>query len=238
MSRSASVCPLSPNTSMQSSIPPGRFQLLSTMPMAPVANSMSVTASSSPCVRAWCTCVAICEYTLLIFGLPRNHQQNAIPWHPRSMTAPPPDCSTSQNQSECGPECFSPCFTRCTRPNAPSSASCFAFTYFGAKNSSSAYSSSTPALRHASIIASASSSVRHSGFSLGGVVAQRADLLAHRLVALAPVGGSRDGAAVRDAVRGLGSQVDEVLHHPDVTPRLVLGARERAHADRLVVVLV
>src|SRR5205807_5620797 len=24
----------------------------------------------------------------------------------RSMTAPPPDCATSQNQSECGPECF------------------------------------------------------------------------------------------------------------------------------------
>src|SRR5436309_7394756 len=60
-------------------------------------------------------------------GLPRNHQQKAIPWHPRSMTAPPPDCSTSQNHSECGPECFSPCFTRCTRPKAPSSASCFAF---------------------------------------------------------------------------------------------------------------
>src|SRR2546422_1174254 len=55
-----------------------------------------------------------------MLGLPRNHQQNAIPWHPRSMTAPPPDCSTSQNHSECGPECFSPCFTRCTRPNARS----------------------------------------------------------------------------------------------------------------------
>src|SRR5205823_7345261 len=88
-----------------------------------------------------------------------------MPWHPRSITAPPPDCSTSQNQSECGPECFSPCFTTWTRPNAPSSASSFAFTYLGAKNSSSAYSSSTPALRHASIITSASSSVRHSGFS-------------------------------------------------------------------------
>src|SRR5213592_3385382 len=81
------------------------------------------------------------------------------------MTAPPPDCSTSQNHSECGPECFSPCFTRCTRPKAPSSASCLAFTYLGAKNSSSPYRSSTPALRHASIIASASSSVRHNGFS-------------------------------------------------------------------------
>src|SRR5258707_1770736 len=39
-------------------------------------------------------------------------QQNAIPWHPRSMSAPPPDCATSQNHSEWGPECFSPCFTR------------------------------------------------------------------------------------------------------------------------------
>jgi hypothetical protein len=81
------------------------------------------------------------------------------------MSAPPPDCSTSQNQSECGPECFSPCFTRWTRPKAPSSAICFAFTYFGAKKSSSAYRRSTPALAQASIIASASSSVTQSGFS-------------------------------------------------------------------------
>ena len=55
--RSAYVCPLSPNTSMLSSIPPGRFQLFSTMPIAPLSNSMIVTASSSPCVRAPCTCV-------------------------------------------------------------------------------------------------------------------------------------------------------------------------------------
>src|SRR3989442_1765907 len=60
------------------------------------------------------------------------------PVTPQVHEAPPPDCSTSQNHSECGPECFSPCFTRCTRPKAPSSASCFAFTYLGAKNSSSA----------------------------------------------------------------------------------------------------
>ena len=45
---SAYVCPLSPKTSIVSSIPPGLFQLLSTMPMAPLSNSMIVIASSSP----------------------------------------------------------------------------------------------------------------------------------------------------------------------------------------------
>ena len=77
---SAYVCPLSPNTSMPSSIPPGRFQLFSTTPIAPPSNSMIVTASSSPSVRAPCTCVESCAYTLFTFGLPRNHQQNAMPW--------------------------------------------------------------------------------------------------------------------------------------------------------------
>src|SRR6266850_7389254 len=38
----------------------------------------------------------MCEYTLLTSCLPRNHQQKAMPWQPRSMTAPPPDWLTSQ----------------------------------------------------------------------------------------------------------------------------------------------
>src|SRR5688572_33339691 len=101
---SAYVCPWAPNTSIESSIPPGRFQLFSTMPTAPFSNSMIVIASSSPNVLSPCTCVDSWAYTLLTLGLPRNHQQKAMPWQPRSMSAPPPDCSTSQNQPECGPE--------------------------------------------------------------------------------------------------------------------------------------
>jgi hypothetical protein len=119
-------------------MPPGLVHEFSTTPTAPPSNSMMHTASSSPSVRAPCTWVESCAYTLATRGLPRNHQQKAMPWQPRSMSAPPPDCATSQNQSECGPECFSPCLTRCTRPKAPSSAICLAFTYLGAKNSSSA----------------------------------------------------------------------------------------------------
>src|SRR5207244_1374351 len=42
-------------------VPPARCQLLSTVPTALFSKSMIVTASSSPWVRAWCTCVAICE---------------------------------------------------------------------------------------------------------------------------------------------------------------------------------
>jgi hypothetical protein len=52
-----------------------------------------------------------------------------------------------------------------TLPNAPWSAICLALTYLGVKNSSSAYISRTPFLRQTSIIASASSSVMHKGFS-------------------------------------------------------------------------
>src|ERR1051326_8787786 len=51
------------------------------------------------------------------------------------------------------------------------------------------------------------------------VAMQRRDLLAHGLVALEAVGRSRQGTAVRDAVAGPGGQVDEVLHHTDMTPR-------------------
>jgi hypothetical protein len=61
-----------------------------------------------------------------------------------SIHTPPPERSTSQNQGLCGPKCFSLCFTRYTLPNAPWSAISLALTYFGVKNSSSAYSSSTP----------------------------------------------------------------------------------------------
>ena len=82
-----------------------------------------------------------------------------------SMSTPPPARSGSQNQSECGPRCCSPWRTRYTGPSAPSSASSFARTYLGAKQSSSAYIRSTPARLQAAIISSASASVRASGFS-------------------------------------------------------------------------
>src|ERR1051325_4168528 len=70
------------------------------------------------------------------------------------------------------------------------------------------------------------------------VAVQRRDLFAHGLVTLEAVGRSRQGTAVRDAVVGPGGQIDEVLHHTDMTPRLILRAGEAAHADRLLVVLV
>ena len=89
--------------------------------------------------------------------LPRTQRQKAMAWQPMSSSTPPPERRTSQNQGACGPACFSLCLTRTTSPSAPSSTSCLARTYFGAKNSSSAYISFTPASRQAAIIASASS---------------------------------------------------------------------------------
>src|SRR5207237_7029906 len=74
-------------------------------------------------------------------------------------------------------------------------------------------------------------------FALGGIVAKRADLLAHRLVALQPVGGSWHGAAIRDAVIDSGCEEDEVLHHAEVAPRLILGTGEAAQAERLLMVV-
>jgi hypothetical protein len=43
-----------------SSIPPGRFQLFSTIPTAPFSNSMTVIASSSALVRCALTWVESC----------------------------------------------------------------------------------------------------------------------------------------------------------------------------------
>ena len=39
-----------------------------------------------------------------------------MPWQPMSISTPPPDRSTSQNQSAWGPKCFSLDLTRYTRP--------------------------------------------------------------------------------------------------------------------------
>src|SRR5215216_6460528 len=76
---------------------------------------------------------------------PITQRQKAIEWHPISSRTPPPERCTSQNQGEWGPACSSLCLTMTTSPSAPSSTSCLARTYFGAKSSSSAYIIFTPA---------------------------------------------------------------------------------------------
>ena len=102
-----------------------------------------------------------------------------MPWQPMSMKTPPPDLSTSQNQAACGPKCFSLCLTRYTLPNAPWSAISLAFTYFGVKNSSSAYISSTPCRRQTSIMSSASSSVIAQRLLADHVLARAGDVDGH-----------------------------------------------------------
>src|SRR5574338_190736 len=95
--------------------------------------------------------------TLLTLGLPSTQRVYSIEWQPMSSSTPPPERLTSQNQGICGPECSSDCLTRKGVPTAPSSTKTLARTYLGANSNSSAYSSSTPASRQASIITSASS---------------------------------------------------------------------------------
>ncbi len=83
-----------------------------------------------------------------------------------SMVTPPPERSTSQKWSAWGPSCFSDCLTSVGRPRAPPSTSCLSRTYFGAKHSSSAYISLTPAWAQAAIIRAASARFKQSGFSM------------------------------------------------------------------------
>ena len=82
-----------------------------------------------------------------------------------SSVTPPPDLFTSQNHAACGPSCFSACLIKYGFPSAPSSTNRFNRTYFGVKQSSSAYISFTLCFLHAAIIRSASASVVASGFS-------------------------------------------------------------------------
>src|SRR5262245_1081770 len=122
-------------------------------------------ALSSPRVFAAWTRVSICAYTLFTGLLAFSQRKNWMAWQPMSMATPPPERSTSQKCSACGPSCFSDCLKRTGWPSTPSSRSCFSRTYLGVKQSSSAYISLTPAFAQAAIMRSASARLRHSGFS-------------------------------------------------------------------------
>ena len=52
-------------------------------------------------------------------------------WHPRSTIAPPPACSASQNQAECGPGCVSRERAQVTSPIWPARTAATAFRVFG-----------------------------------------------------------------------------------------------------------
>src|SRR5690242_10658463 len=73
--------------------------------------------------------------------------------------------------------------------------------------------------------------------ALLGLIAQRADLLPHRLVALRLVVLAGQLLAERQPVARPGVEIDEVLDEPEIAPRLVLRSPQRAHLDGPLVVL-
>src|SRR5690348_2062299 len=64
--------------------------------------------------------------------------------------------------------------------------------------------------------------------ALPEVVVQYGNLLPDRLVALGAAAGFVDGAAIGEAVVDPCREIDEVLHHAEVTPRPIRRAGQRA----------
>jgi hypothetical protein len=55
----------------------------------------------------------------------------SMQWQPRSITAPPPAWSASQNHAECGPGCVSRERAHVTAPICPACTAATAFSVFG-----------------------------------------------------------------------------------------------------------
>ena len=102
----------------------------------PQPNGLPQTRPRVP--TAWRVGQVLEVTTTNLAGLPKTQRAYSMLWQPMSNSTPPPERSTSQNQGSCGPSCSSHCLTRKGLPNAPSSTSCFARAYFGAKINSSA----------------------------------------------------------------------------------------------------